>query len=273
MAYVRSRERETVLVQKGKETLAQFPIKDIQGILCFGETAFSSGLLDLASEFNVNIACYSRDGKFRGRLQGRQTGNVLLRRRQFLLAADKVKSASVSRLIVAAKIVNCRHVLQRSQRTHGKDDAISRALDYLKSSLEKVAVVQPDPDAIRGLEGEAAREYFAVFDRLISPELRESFSFKGRNRRPPLDNVNALLSLVYTYLYHDISSALLGCGFDVQTGFLHGLRSGRDSLALDIMEDFRPWFADRLVLSLINRRQMQNKDFVKEASGAVRRQP
>jgi len=203
-------------------------------------------------------------------VQGPVSGNVLLRREQYRRADDPKASADMAKAVLTGKIANSRTVLQRALRDHGAkldENSLRQAVTILNrclDSLERVSLL----DAVRGIEGDAAHCYFAVFDHLIVSQ-KESFSFQERNRRPPLDNVNCLLSFLYSLLVHDIRSALETVGLDPAVGFLHRDRPGRPGLALDLMEEFRPFLADRLALSLINLRQVQEKGFRKSDSGAV----
>ena len=220
-------------------------------------------LLGFCGENNVNLAFFTEYGKYLGRLQGVQSGNVLLRRAQYRLS--ETNPVPIARHIIAAKIQASRRVLQRHIRNYGEDNELSEAVRALDSSLLQLQKTET-LDSVRGIEGDAASRYFAVFGRLIR---QTEFTFDGRNRRPPRDPVNALLSLLYSVLGKEISGALQSVGLDAQVGFLHADRPGRDSLAQDILEEFRAWWIDRLVLSLVNRKQIQLKDFSTEASGAV----
>ena len=211
----------------------------------------------------MNLAFFTENGRFLRLLQGRQSGNVLLRRAQYRVSEQN--PVPIARNIIAAKIQASKRVLQRQIRNYGENAAIQSAVDALNISLRQLKGAA-ELDVVRGIEGDAASRYFAVFGRLIR---QKEFSFDGRNRRPPRDPVNALLSLLYSILGKEISGALQSVGLDPQVGFLHADRPGRDSLAQDILEEFRAWWIDRLVLSLVNRKQIQISDFVTEASGAV----
>jgi len=245
------KERETLVVEQERKKVAQLPVHSIGHIFCFGNVLVSPFLLGFCGENNVNLAFFTENGRFLGRLQGRQSGNVLLRRAQYR---------------VSAKIQASKRVLQRQIRNYGENAVIQSAVDSLNISLRQLKGAA-ELDVVRGIEGDAAARYFGVFGQLLSE--KSGFTFDGRNRRPPRDRVNALLSFVYSILGKDISGALQGVGLDPQVGFLHADRPGRDSLAQDILEEFRAWWADRLVLSLINRGQIKPQDFVTEASGAV----
>lgn len=265
-AYVH-KERETVVIEHERKKLMQVPIHSVSGLFCFGNVLVSPALMGFCGDKGVNLAFFTDYGRFFGRLQGRKSGNVLLRRAQY--NADAYTSLEIARAMVAAKLVGCRNVLLRQQRNHGVNESLERSGKHLAASVRQVKHVG-SLESLRGIEGDAAAQYFSVFDELINKNSGKGFSFSGRNRRPPRDPVNALLSFVYSILGQDISAALNGVGLDPQIGFLHADRPGRDSLAQDLLEEFRPWLADRLILSLINRQQIKPSDFVSEATGAVR---
>jgi len=268
-AYV-SREGETVLVRVEHETKLRVPIHTLGGIVCFGQVSCSPPLMELCGERNVAISFLSERGKFYARVQGPVSGNVLLRREQYRRADSEEASTAIARAVVIAKIANCRTVLLRGARDRPE---APQAAD-LEAAAQRLARLlddlrQPAPlEAVRGLEGDAARTYFGVFDHLITAQ-KEDFFFAERSRRPPLDNVNALLSFFYTLLAHDVTAGLESVGLDPAVGYLHRDRPGRPSLALDLMEEFRPILADRLALSLINRQQIRGKGFRKTETGAV----
>ena len=263
-------EGEAVLVKVEHETKLRVPIHGLGGIVCFGQVACSQPLMGLCGERGVLISFLTERGRFLARVQGPVCGNVLLRRAQYRLSDDPARSAAIARAVVAGKVANARTVLQRAQRDHADQagqnelEVATTRLGHLLQELEGTAGV----DSLRGKEGDAANTYFGVFDRLIT-EQKEAFHFHARSRRPPLDNINALLSFLYTLLVHDASAALEGVGLDPQVGFLHAERPGRPSLALDLVEEFRPFLADRLALSLVNLRQVQGKDFEAAETGAV----
>jgi len=226
--------------------------------------------MGFCAENGVGISFLTENGRFLARVQGPVSGNVLLRREQYRLADNQDYSAKMAKSFVIGKVANSRTVLQRALRDHaGKLDEgdLRRSVADINRSLQSLELNQP-LDSVRGLEGDAAHNYFSAFDHLIVAQ-KETFTFQERNRRPPLDNVNCLLSFLYTLLMHDCRSALESVGLDPAVGFLHRDRPGRPGLALDIMEEFRPLLADRLVLSLINLRQVQNKGFNKTEAGAV----
>ena len=261
------KEREAIVVKQENETLLKLPIHSISNIYCFGQTRVSPGLMAHCAENDVNLAYFDLFGRYQARMVGRKSGNVLLRRAQYR-ASDNAP-LEVARNIIAAKIQNCRGLLQRQLRNHGQNAAIDQVVTKLKFSVEQTKQAN-SLDKLRGVEGDAAAQYFSVFQQLIKSGLRESFVFSGRKRRPPRDAVNAMLSLVYSVIGQDVSGALHAVGLDPQVGFLHADRPGRDSLAQDILEEFRAYLADRLVLSLINRQQIKITDFENEVSGAVK---
>lgn len=265
-----SKERETVLVRVEGETKLRLPIHTIGSIVCFGRVSCSPTLIGFCGVQNVPISLLSRNGKFLARINGPVSGNVLLRREQYRRADDQEACAILARSMIIAKIANSKSVLMRFTRDHSgypNYEELKTAARKLARLLAKLKRSLPI-DEVRGAEGEAARVYFDVFDHLITAQ-KESFFFRGRNRRPPLDNMNALLSFLYTLLVHDIQSALEGVGLDPAVGFLHRDRPGRPGLALDLMEEFRPLLADRLALSLVNRQQVKGKGFTMSESGAV----
>ncbi len=260
------KERETIIVKNGDDKLGQFPALTVGNILCFGQISVSPFLMGYCAEQGIGLAFYTEYGRFLARVQGRQTGNVLLRREQYRWADNADQSVAVARLMVAAKIANSRAVLQREIRNHGANAALDEAAQRLAVSMRRARHARTVAEAM-GIEGDAASTYFAVFNELLRGS---GFAFGGRVRRPPTDPVNALLSFVYSLITQECASALQGVGLDPFVGFLHKDRPGRVSLALDLLEEFRASWADRFVLTLINRRQVQLSDFVTEASGAVR---
>lgn len=260
------KERETIVVKQGEAKLGQFPSLSIGNILCFGQVSVSPFLMGYCAEQGIGLVFYTEYGKFLARVQGKQAGNVLLRRAQYRWADDTDKSVGIARLMVAAKIANSRSVLQREIRNHGQNPHIESAAARLAMSLRNIKQACAI-DECMGIEGEAAAHYFSVFNELLRGS---GFNFGGRVRRPPIDPVNALLSFVYSLVTQECVSALQGVGLDPYVGFLHRDRPGRASLALDLLEEFRSSWADRFVLTLINRRQVQLSDFITESSGAVR---
>jgi CRISPR-associated protein Cas1 len=265
-----SKEGETIAVKVDGETRLRLPIHTIGNVVCFGNVGCSPYLMGFCAENSVGVSFLTEHGRFLARVQGAVSGNVLLRREQYRRADDLDASAEVAKSVVMGKIANCRAVLQRVIRDHAEkinEEALRHAALRLTRQMELLDGTYP-LEELRGVEGDSARVYFGVFDHLIVAQ-KEAFRFDERNRRPPLDNVNCLLSFIYTLLMHDLRSALEGVGLDPAVGFLHRDRPGRPGLALDLMEEFRPFIADRLVLSLINLKQVQAKGFKRMESGAV----
>lgn len=260
------KERETIVIKDSDKKLGQFPALNIANIFCFGRVSVSPFLMGYCAESGIGITFFTEYGRFLARVQGKTTGNVLLRRTQYRWADNEEQALSVARLVVAAKIANARAVLQREIRNHGENEVLIDAVRHLYFSCQRVEKAKNHAE-IMGIEGEAATIYFSIFDQLLRGT---DFVFNLRVRRPPTDPVNAMLSFAYSLLTQECVSALAGVGLDPYVGFLHRDRPGRVSLALDLVEEFRPSWADRLVLTLINRKQFQKKDFVTEASGAVR---
>jgi CRISP-associated protein Cas1 len=260
------RDGETIVIENGNDRLGQFPALAIGEIICFGQISVSPFLMGYCGDHGIGLTFLTEYGRFLARVQGRQSGNVLLRRGQYRWADDAVKSLGIARVMVAAKIANSRSVLLREIRNHGDNERLADAATRLRASLRRVRMAE-NVDEIMGVEGEAANSYFSVFDELLRGS---GFAFGRRVRRPPTDPVNALLSFIYSLITQECVSALQGVGLDPHVGFLHQDRPGRASLALDVLEEFRAIWADRFVLTLINRRQIQPSDFVTEASGAVR---
>ncbi|KTC70108.1 CRISPR-associated endonuclease Cas1 [Legionella birminghamensis] len=259
------KERETIVIKQGNTKLGQFPALSVGNIMCFGQVSISPFLMGFCAEQGIGIAYYTQQGRFLARIQGRQMGNVLLRRTQYRWADDEKKTAEISRVIVAAKIANSRTVLLRQLRNHGDNLLLRQSSKQLMHCIRHCKNAQ-NLEVIRGIEGEAATVYFGVFNELLRATV---FQFSGRVRRPPTDPVNALLSFIYSLITQECIAALYGVGLDPQVGFLHRDRPGRPSLALDLLEEFRAAWADRLVLTLINRKQITAKHFVTQSSGAV----
>lgn len=265
-----AKDGETVAVKVDQEVRLRIPIHTIGGVVCFGNVSASPFLMGFCAENNVGLSFLTEYGRFLARVQGPVSGNVLLRRTQYRRADDPSFSAEMARSVLTGKIANSRTVLQRAMRDHGEKinmPALEKASAHLYQHLENLQK-NGNLDAVRGYEGDAAHVYFSVFNELIVAQ-KDAFTFEERNRRPPLDNVNCLLSFIYTLMMHDVRSALETVGLDPAVGFLHRDRPGRPGLALDMMEEFRPFIADRLALSLINLRKVQAKGFQKSDSGAV----
>lgn len=261
-------EGETIVAEKDGQVLMRLPIHTLSGLVTFGNVMCSPFLLHLCAERGVAVSFLSEHGRFLARVTGPVSGNVLLRVAQVRAHDDPARKGDIARSCVAGKIANDRNLLLRRMRDHGDTPALRTAAAALADVLLRLRDSPPDAARIRGLEGEAAAAYFAAFNDLLLAN-REAFAIASRNRRPPTDPMNALLSFLYTLLAHDCRGALEGVGLDPQVGFLHELRSGRPSLALDLMEEFRAPVADRLALTLVNRQQLSPKDFKTTESGAV----
>ncbi|WP_299018332.1 type I-C CRISPR-associated endonuclease Cas1c [uncultured Photobacterium sp.] len=263
------KERETLLIEQRidgkKQKLMQLPIHSVGHIFCFGNVMVSPQVMGFCGENATGLAFFNQYGRFQARVVGKQSGNVLLRRQQYRIADDQ--AVVLARNIVAAKVRSSRQVLQRHTRNHQSTPEMEKAIQRHRQIIEALSA-QQDLEKIRGLEGEAASHYFSVFSSLITNS-DKAFSFENRNRRPPKDPVNAMLSFLYAVLGNEISSALQGVGLDPQVGFLHAERPGRDSLAQDLLEEFRALIVDRLVLTLINRNQVGSKDFEVDVLGGV----
>jgi CRISPR-associated protein Cas1 len=269
-ASLRKDGENLVALVEGEEK-ARVPLHMLASLVAFGAISLSPALIAACAAAGIAIVLLDRNGRFEARVEGPVSGNVLLRRAQYQ-AADA--PTDIVRSLVVGKVANQRSVLMRALRDHGEDyaaeqaAAIGRVVERLARILARAERADGDVDALRGSEGEAANLYFSVFGLLIrSPD--PEFSWTGRSRRPPLDPINALLSFLYTLLTHDCRAAAEAVGLDPAVGFLHRDRPGRPSLALDLMEELRPVLADRLALSLVNRRQLRAGDFERQDSGAV----
>lgn len=266
-----AKEGESVVVRVDKETRLRVPLHNLGSITCFGRVQVTQPAIAKCAAAGVPIVLLGRTGRFLARITGPTSGNVLVRREQYRRADNPSATLGVSRNIVAAKVSNSRAVLLRYVRDHADlpgAQAVNEVVRRLNGTLHDLQTAA-DADQVRGAEGEAAKAYFDVFDHLITDQ-KDGFSFRGRTRRPPTDEVNALLSFLYALLTNDAAAACEGVGLDPAVGFLHRDRPGRPSLALDLVEEFRAFLGDRLVLSLINRRQVQPAGFTKTESGAVR---
>ncbi len=264
------KDGQAVVVMIEKQPKLRLPLHNLDGIVCFGNVMCSPYLMGACARSGVSLSFLTPYGGFVAAVTGFSPGNVLLRREQYRQADDPESTLAVARHFVAAKIANSRAVLQRAAR----DTARSSSAEILRSTATKLshrinrALKVQDIDSLRGIEGDSANLYFSVFNELYSEQVK-GFHFSHRSRRPPLDKINALLSFLYSMLTHDTRSACEACGLDAAVGFLHRDRPGRPGLSLDLIEEFRAFLADRLALSLINRRQIQEKDFEVTDSGAV----
>lgn len=263
-------EGENVVVLREEETLGRFPLHTLEGIDYFGYKGASPALMGACAKNEISLCFLTPNGRFLARVCGETRGNVLLRRKQYAVADREEESCLVARNMIAGKLTNARWVLQRATRDHALRVDVEQ-LKTVSTSLADaacLAAAAEQAEVLRGIEGEAARRYFGVFDQLILQN-RETFSFRTRSRRPPLDAMNALLSLAYAVLGNDCAAALEAVGLDPYVGVLHGIRPGRTSLALDLMEELRPCFSDRFALSCVNTRLLRPEHFNTAENGAV----
>lgn len=259
-----------VLANRDGEVVARYPLHTLQCIVSFSYAGASPALMGACAQRDVDLVFCSPRGKFLARTAGIVGGNVLLRRRQYRIADDLMKSCEIARNMIFGKLHNARWSLERTLRDHADrvdGPRFHHAIDILKAQLPRAAA-ETDLDELRGIEGVAAKAYFDVFDDMLLRN-KESFFFSGRTRRPPLDRVNAMLSFAYALLASDCASALESVGLDAYVGLMHRDRPGRRSLALDLMEELRPCMADRLVITMINNRRIEPSDFEESGSGAV----
>jgi CRISPR-associated protein Cas1 len=263
-------DHDTLKVEVEKETKLQVPVHHLGGIVIFGNVMVSPSAMHRCAEDGRFLVLLDRNGRFKARVEGPVSGNVLLRQAQHRAMSDEKRTLSIAKNIVAGKIQNTRQIVLRGAREAedpSDKEPLQTTADSLEGTLRRLPSCQ-DVDQVRGMEGEAARHYFSVLDRMIRED-RESFRMNGRSRRPPLDRINALISFLYALLMNDCVAGVEGVGLDPQMGFLHAVRPGRAALALDLMEELRAVLADRLALTLINRRQITAKHFVDRPGGAV----
>lgn len=263
-------DNDTLRVLVGDETRLRVPLHHLQALVCFGRVGLSLPLMHRLADEAITLVLMDDNGRFKARLEGAVAGNVLLRRAQHQQSLHAAFSLALARACVAGKVKNSRQILLRGAREAKEEtDAaqLTRGAQDLAATLRALPGAA-DMDVLSGLEGEAARQYFAALPLLVRADLRPHFGMDGRSRRPPRDRFNALLSFLYAMWMNDCRSALEACGLDPQVGFLHVLRPGRAALALDLMEEFRP-FADRLALTLVNRGQVSAGDFATREGGGV----
>ena len=261
---------ENIIVYEEKQEIGRLPLHNLEGIVSFGYRGTSPALMGACADRNISLCYMTPQGKFLARVTGKIKGNVILREQQYRSSQDEEVSLSIAKNCILGKIYNSRWVLERAIRDHGLQidvEKVKSASDNLKKSLEYIKECQ-SKEQLRGYEGEAASIYFGVFDQLILQQ-KKDFPFHGRNKRPPLDNMNAMLSFVYTLLTNTVASALESVGLDPYVGYLHTERPGRVSLALDMIEELRAVFADRFVLSLVNKKIVSGKCFKQKENGAV----
>lgn len=264
-------ENATVRIDVGREKKLQVPLHHVGGLVCFGNVMVSPALMHRLADEGKSLVLLDDSGRFKARLEGPVSGNILLRQAQHRAAGDATVTLEFARACVAGKLRNSRSVLQRGAReaeNEAEAAQLTRTADDLAASL-RAAAVAATLDELRGVEGEAARGYFGALNLVVKPAYRAIFQLNGRTRRPPLDRFNALVSFLYAMLMNDCRSALEAVGLDPQLGFLHAVRPGRAALALDLQEEFRAVLCDRLALTLINRGQVGEKDFDLREGGAV----
>lgn len=265
-----SLEGDNIVLQREQQKVAQLPLHNFESIVTFGHAGASPALMGYCAEHNIAIVFLTMNGRFLARVIGESNGNVFLRKRQYALSEDEAASAGIARNFIVGKLYNQKWVLERMARDYVlRVDAekFKKGSEQLSAMMAEVRACE-DLERLRGLEGRAAVVYYSLFDDMILQQ-KEVFYFRQRTRRPPLDPLNAMLSFAYTLLAHDMRYALEGVGLDAYVGFMHRDRPGRESLALDVMEELRGVFADRFVLSLINKKQVGKEDFQIKENGAV----
>ncbi len=271
-----SLDGENVVIKKEDPQAAvpsavtRLPLHNLENIVCFTWQGASPALMGACAERNIGLCFLTPNGRFQARVTGKVKGNLLLRKKQYEVSEKEADSVPIAASFLLGKISNCRKVLDRAIRDHSMlvdVQSLTAASASLKESVKEIQSCASIADMM-GFEGSAAKIYFSVFDQLILQQ-RDDFFFKERSRRPPLDNMNSLISFLYTLLTNEVASALETVGLDPYVGFLHQDRPGRPSLALDLMEELRPVFADRLALSLVNRKQITGKGFTQKESGGI----
>lgn len=265
-----SLDGENVVIRQDDTEIGRVPLHNLDRIMTFGYTGTSPALMGKCAKDGIELVFMSGNGRFLARVEGENNGNVLLRREQYRIADDEKRSLDIAKNMIAAKIYNSRWSVERTIRDHPMRidvEKFRRKSEFLRESANKVMDIT-DMDSLRGIEGECASVYFSVFDDMILQQ-KDSFFFKGRNKRPPLDNVNAMLSFAYSLCTGMCTSALESVGLDAYVGFMHTDRPGRKSLAVDLIEEFRCVMCDRFVLTMINKRILNSDDFVKREDGAV----
>lgn len=263
-------EGENIVIIDGEKTLGRFPLHTLENVVCFTYKGATPALMGACAERKIGLGFFSPRGKFLARTVGREYGNVLLRKEQYRISDNGDQSILYAKNMILGKVFNGRWSIERTLRDHAyrvDEEKLRKVSHFLYETLPDIEKVS-SPDELRGVEGKAAEQYFSVFNDLILNQ-KEDFLFAGRNRRPPLDNVNAVLSFAYTILAGECANALYSVGLDPYVGFMHSVRPGRISLALDLMEELRPILADRFVLTLINTKALQASHFERQQDGAV----
>ncbi|MDO8334724.1 MAG: type I-C CRISPR-associated endonuclease Cas1c [Nitrosomonas sp.] len=264
-------ENDTLRIDVEHQKKLQVPLHHLGSVVCFGNIMISPALMHRCADDGISLVLLNGNGRFKGRLEGAVSGNILLRQAQHRMAADEPFALTTSQALIAGKLRNARQVLMRGAReTNDMQDqkVLSEAAESLAYSIRNLPVAS-NLDIVRGIEGDAAKVYFSALPYLVKPNAREYFTMNGRSRRPPRDRFNALLSFLYSMVMNDCRSALESVGLDPQLGFLHAVRPGRAALALDLMEEFRAILADRLALTLINSGQISARDLQEHEGGAV----
>jgi len=265
-----SLDGENIVVLKDGTELLRIPLHNLEGIVTFGYNGASPALMGACAKRNIALSFVKQSGKFLGRVVGEVKGNVTLRKTQYRLSDNIEESNKIAKNMILGKIYNARWVIERATRDYAVRLDVDKLKGVSKTLANSLRLVEQSKDLeqLRGYEGEAASQYFGIFDDLILQQ-KEHFYFHSRNKRPPLDNINAMLSFVYTLLAHDVAAALETVGLDPYVGFLHRDRPGRISLALDLMEELRAVYADRFVISIINKREVNANGFTQKENGAV----
>lgn len=268
-AYLSLDGNNAVLLQDN-EVKFRIPVNNLEGVICFNYLGASPKFMQYCTDRNINISFISPHGRYMAGINGKIKGNVLLRKKQYFMSENEEFCLNISKNIIAAKLYNCRYEINRSIRDN-RDKIDVSAME--KTSFELLCAIKSIKGCrsmaqLRGLEGDAARQYFSTFNDMIVQQ-KADFVFSGRSKRPPLDKVNALLSFGYSLLAHDVEAALLSVGLDPYVGFMHTDRPGRISLALDIMEELRAVMVDRFVITLINLKQIKAKDFIQKESEGI----
>lgn len=261
---------DNIVLLKEQEKLGRLPLHNLESVAAFGYTGASPALMGYCAERNISLILFTMNGRFLARVIGKSKGNVVLRKKQYHISEDENKSAEIARNFIVGKVFNNKWIIERMTRDYSLRVDVTLFKEtslHLSSIIQEIRVCN-DLERLRGLEGQAAISYNKLFNQMILQQ-KEHFYFKGRSRRPPLDNVNAMLSFAYTLLANDMAAALEGVGLDAYVGFLHRDRPGRVSLALDVMEELRGVYADKFVLSLINKKVVNSDDFLKKENGAV----
>lgn len=262
-----SKDGENIVVSVNQQEVFRIPALNVEAIVTFGYMGASPGIMKLCADKGIGLTFLTPNGRFISRVQGQIRGNVLLRKAQYALSEDEAKTTELAKIMIAGKVQNYRSILRRYERDYGQNESVEEvvnAIDWAKRDILRCN----DKDVLRGLEGDAASCYFSIFPTLIINQ-KTDFPFSGRNRRPPKDAVNAMLSLAYTLLTNDVTSALETVGLDPYVGVFHTLRPGRASLSLDMVEELRAYLGDRFVLSLINRKQITKSDFLYQGDDGV----